>query len=173
MAQVVVFWQPGFPTVASRPVDRATLSAALRPAFVDLKALEATGALDQAELLVLPYGSAVPADAWKVIEAYLQHGGNLLVLGGQPLHVPVTQEGTVFVQGRPQDTYARSLDLRHTYEVPVAPDAHFAWRQGYDFATTPKVEAEKFFTVEGRLNGLGYMVDNHGSRVAASHCDRP
>jgi len=81
--------------------------------------------------------------------------------------VPVTQEGTVFVQGRPQDTYARSLDLRHTYEVPVAPDAHFAWRQGYDFATTPKVEAEKFFTVEGRLNGLGYMVDNHGSRVAA------
>ena len=54
MAQVVVFWQPGFPTVASRPVDHATLSAALHPTFVDLKALEATGALDQAELLVLP-----------------------------------------------------------------------------------------------------------------------
>ena len=48
VAQVVVFWQPGFPTVASRPVDRATLSAALHPAFVDLKALQATGALDQA-----------------------------------------------------------------------------------------------------------------------------
>ncbi len=167
MAQVVVFWQPGFPTIASRPVDRATLSAALRPTFVDLKGLEATGALDRAELLVLPYGSAVPVDAWKAIEAYLQHGGNLLILGGQPLHLPVTREGTMFVQGRPQDTYARTLDLRHTYEVPVAADAHFAWRQGYDFATTPKVEAERFFTVEGRLNGLGYMVDNHGSRVAA------
>jgi hypothetical protein len=167
MAQVVVFSQPGFPTVASRAVDRATLSAALHPTFVELKALQATGALDKAELLVLPYGSAVPADAWKAIEDYLQHGGNLLVLGGQPLHVPVTQEGTVFVEGRPQDTYARSLDLRHTYEVPVAPDAHFTWRQGYDFAMTPKVEAEKFFTVEGGLNGLGYMVDNTGSRVAA------
>ena len=39
MAQVVVFWQPGFPTVASQPVDRATLSAALDPGFLDLKAL--------------------------------------------------------------------------------------------------------------------------------------
>ena len=29
VAQVAVFWQPGFPTVASQPLDRATLSAAL------------------------------------------------------------------------------------------------------------------------------------------------
>ncbi len=170
VAQVVVFWQPGFPTVASQPVERSTLSAALsdlHPAFLDLKALESPTALEKAELLVLPYGSAVPTDAWRTIEAYLQHGGNLLVLGGQPLHVPITQVRATFVQGRPQDTYARSLDLRHTYEVPVEQDAHFAWRPGYDFATTPHVQAEKFFTVEGHLNGLGYMVDSAGSRVAA------
>ena len=79
---------------------------------------------------MLPYGSAVPADGWKAIEDYLQHGGNLLVLGGQPLHVPVTQEGTTFVEGRPQDTYARSLDLRHTYEVPVAPRRPFHLEAG-------------------------------------------
>ena len=29
VAQITVFWQPGFPTVASQPLDRATLSAAL------------------------------------------------------------------------------------------------------------------------------------------------
>jgi hypothetical protein len=170
VAQVVVLWQPGFPTVASQPVARSTLSAALNdlhPVFLDLKAVESPGAIERAELLVLPYGSAVPTGTWKTIDAYLQHGGNLLILGGQPLHVPVTQVGETFVQGRPQDTYARSLDLLHTYEVPVARDAHFAWRPGYGFATTPKVEAEKFFTVEGHLNGLGYMVDNTGSRVAA------
>ena len=69
---------------------------------------------------MLPYGSSVPTDAWKSIEAYLQRGGNLLVLGGQPLRVPVTQVGATFVQGRAQDTYSRALDLRHTYEVPVA-----------------------------------------------------
>lgn len=170
VAQVVVLWQPGLPTVASQPVERSTLSAALNdlhPTFLDVKALESPTALEKAELLVLPYGSAVPTDDWKTIEAYLQRGGNLLVLGGQPLHVPITQVGATFVQGRPQDTYARSLDLRHTYEVPVSQDTHFAWRPGYDFATTPKVQAEKFFTVEGHLNGLGYMVDSAGSRVAA------
>ncbi len=167
LAQVVAFWQPGFPTVASQPLDRATLSATLHPTFLDLKALQAPGALDNTELLVLPYGSGVPTDAWKAIEAYLQHGGNLLVLGGQPLRVPVTQVGATFVQGRAQDTYSRALDLRHTYEVPVARDAHFAWRPGYAFETIPKLQAEKFFTVEGHLNGLGYMIDSSGLLVAA------
>ncbi len=168
VAQVAVFWQPGFPTVASQPLDRATLTAALTdPSFLDLKTLQSDGALANTELLVLPYGSSVPTDAWKSIEAYLQHGGNLLVLGGQPLRVPVTQVGAAFVQGRAQDTYSLALDLRHTYEVPVAGDAHFAWRTGYSFATTPKVRAEKFFTVEGRLDGLGYMADNTGLLVAA------
>src|ERR1700759_4866153 len=110
VAQVVVFWQPGFPTVASRPVQRSTLSAALNdlhPVFVDLKALASPGALEKADLLVLPYGSAVPTDAWQAVGNYLEHGGNLLVLGGQPLHVPVTQAGAIFVQRRPQDTYSR------------------------------------------------------------------
>jgi glycosyl hydrolase family 42 (putative beta-galactosidase) len=167
MAQIVVFWQPGFPTVASQPVDRATLSAALHPGFLDLKALQASGALAKCELLVLPYGSSVPTDAWKAIEIYLQNGGNLLVLGGQPLHVPVTQVGATFVLGRPQDTYSRTLDLRHTYEVPVERDAHFAWKPGYAFETSPRLQAEQFFTVEGHLNGLGYMVDTSGVLVAA------
>ncbi len=168
VAQVTVFWQPGFPTIASQPVSRATLSSALNdPAFVDLRALQAPGALEKTELLVLPYGSGVPTEGWRAIEEYLNHGGNLLVLGGQPLRVPVTQLNANFVQTRPQDTYSRVLDLRHTYEVPVAPEAHFSWRPGYAFASTPKVRAEKFFTVEGRLSGLGYMRDSTGLAVAA------
>jgi hypothetical protein len=167
VAQIVVFSQPGFPTVASQPVYRDALTAALHPTFLDLEALRAPGALDNTELLVLPYGSAVPTDAWKAIQAYLQHGGNLLILGGQPLRVPVTQAGATFTLDRPQDTYSSTLDLLHTYEVPVARDAHFAWRPGYAFEATPKVQAEKFFTVEGHLNGLGYMIDPGGLRVAA------
>jgi hypothetical protein len=151
-------------------MDRAALSTALHdlnPTFLDTKALQSPGALAKTELLVLPYGSAVPTDDWRAIEAYLQGGGNLLVLGGQPLRVPVTQAAGTFVQGRPQDTYSRALDLRHTYEVPVARDAHFAWRPGYSFDAVPKPLAEKFFTVEGHLNGLGYMIDTSGLLVAA------
>jgi hypothetical protein len=103
VAQVVVVWQPGFPAVSSQPLDRSTLSAALidlHSKFLNLQALQSPGALANTELLVLPYGSAVPADAWKTIEAYLRHGGNLLVLGGQPLRVPVTQADGTFIQGR-------------------------------------------------------------------------
>ncbi len=170
VAQVVVFWQPGFPAVASQPLDRATLATALtdlHPTFLDLEALQSPASLASAKLLVLPYGSAVPTGGWQAIEAYLQHGGNLLILGGQPLRVPVTQTGTTFVESRPQDTYARALGLLHTYQVPVTQDAVFAWRSGYQFATTPQVRAERFFAVEGHLNGLGYMVDGTGLRVAA------
>ena len=128
LSQTVVFWQPGFPTIASQPMDRADLSTALHdlnPTFLDTKAPQSPGALVKTELLVLPYGSAVPTDDWRAIEAYLQGGGNLLVLGGQPLRVPVTQAAGTFVQGRPQDTYSRALDLRHTYEVSRSPRRSF------------------------------------------------
>jgi Beta-galactosidase len=163
MAQVTIFWQPGFPTVASQPIDRATLTSALgNPSFLDLKSFQN---LANTKLLVLPYGSAIPTEAWNTINTYLQRGGNLLILGGQPLHVPVTQHGATFVEAPPQDTYARVWGLLHTYEVPVPQDAVFTWKP--PFAETPNLRAEKFFTVEGHLKGLGYMRDKNGLLVAA------
>lgn len=170
LAQTIVFWQSGFPTVASQPISRESISAALsdlKPSFVDLAALETPGVLAHTELLVLPYGSAVPVEAWKAINTYLQSSGNLLILGGQAFRVPVTQVGGKFVEGRPQDTYSRLIDLRHTYEVPVPNNAKFQWKSGYALGITPQINAEKFFTMEGHLNGLGYMVDPSGTLVAA------
>jgi hypothetical protein len=111
-AKTVVFWQPGFPTFSSQPVERDALERALDgldPQFLDLESLSDPAALKDTDLLVLPYGSAVPTDAWKAIEGYLHAGGNLLVVGGQPLHVPVSQADGKFVAAFPQDTYARSL----------------------------------------------------------------
>lgn len=168
-AKTVVFWQSGFPTEASQPVARGTLEkslAGMEVQFADLKSLNDSATLKDAALLVLPYGSAFPTDGWKAIESYLQAGGNLLILGGQPLRVPVTETAGAFSAAAGQDTYARMLDFRHTYEVPVAGDAHFAWRFGYDFPQV-EVHASRFFTVEGRLDGLGYMVDGEGERRAA------
>jgi hypothetical protein len=169
LAKVVVFWQEGFPTVASEPVERATLEKALdgmNPQFADVVSIQASAALKDANLLVLPYGSAVPVGAWKAIEQYLRDGGNLLVLGGQALRVPVTEVDSKFAEAREQDTYSRALDFRHTYEVPVSADAKFAWKHGYDFPETPHIRAHRFFALEGRLDGLGYMVDNTGLLVA-------
>lgn len=169
-AKTVVFWQPGFPTVASEPVERAALAQALAgmdAQFADLKSLNDPAALVDADLLVLPYGSAVPCAAAKAIEGFLSAGGNLLILGGQPFRVPVNEVEGKFVESAPQDTYSRALEFRHTYEVPVPADARFAWKFGYELPETPHILARRFFAVEGHLNGFGYMVDDTGQQVAA------
>jgi hypothetical protein len=169
-AKVVVFWQPGFPTVASQPIGRASLDkalAGLEPVFLDEAGLAAPETLAPADLLVLPYGSAVPVAAWKSIERYVDGGGNLLVIGGQPLRVPVSRVNGQYVAAAPQDTYSRTLGFRHTYEVPVAPDAIFQWKHGYAWLPKLEVRARRLFAVEGRLNGLGYMADSEGQLVAA------
>jgi Beta-galactosidase len=168
--KVVVFWQEGFPTVASVPVARETLNKSLEgmdPSFVDLDGLKDPASLKSAELLVLPYGSAMPVDAWHSIHGYLEAGGNLLILGGQPVRVPVIISAGKFLQLPPQDTYSRELDFRHTYEVPLQTGAKFSWRSGYSFLSTPLIRGKRFFAVEGRLDGLGYLVNPDGLEVAA------
>lgn len=169
-AKTVVFWQPGFPTVASEPVDRAALTRALDgmdAVFLDGSAINAHGALDGADLLILPYGSAVPVEAWPAIQQYLHGGGNLLIVGGEPLRVPVTQTNGKFEQQRAQNSYAAELGFRNIYEVPVAANAQFRWRDHYDLGAAPQLHAAKYFSVEGQLDGLGYMADSQGQLVAA------
>jgi hypothetical protein len=169
-AKTVVFWQVGFPTLASQPMDRPTLDKALdglEPLFADVESLADPETLSNVDLLVLPYGSALPVEAWKSIERYLNAGGNLLVIGGQPLRTPVSLVKGQYRAGSPQDTYARVLGFRHTYEVPVESGAKFQWRRGYSWLPGIEIRAQRFFAVEGRLNGLGYMADSTGLLVAA------
>ena len=167
--KTVVFWQPGFPTIESDPIGRDAMATAVGKdaLFTDLAALRSPGALDGVGLLVLPYGSAVPVDAWPNVSAYIKHGGNLLLVGGQPLRVPVALKDGKYVAGRPQDSYALALGFRHTYEVPVEAGAKFAWRDGYAEGAKAALKAKHFYAVEGRLDGLGYMVAGDGQKVAA------
>jgi hypothetical protein len=170
--KVVVFWQPGFPTISSEPVQRNILEKTFGPdaKFANVAALNASGTLADADLLVLPYGSAVPMDAWKAMAAYIKLGGNLLLVGGQPLHVPVSFKEGKFVEGRPQDSYALALGLKHTYEVPVDGASSFAWREGYApdaMKGSADLRAKHYYAVEGRLDGLAYMLAADGQKVAA------
>ena len=169
-AKVVVFWQEGFPTVASQPTSRAALERALAgddPVFLDVEGLRDPSALVNADLLVLPYGSAFPAGDWGAIFGYLEGGGNLLTLGGQPFRVPVTGNSGSFQQQRPQDTYSVEVGIRHTYEIPVTANAKFAWKDGYSFLASTAIQGHRFFALEGQFNGLGYMVDPDGTKSAA------
>jgi hypothetical protein len=166
--KTVVFWQAGFPTISSEAIDQATLTAALGDAaFAGVDGLNEAATLAGANLLVLPYGSAVPTGAWKSISQFVNRGGSLLILGGQPLEVPVTERNGLFVAQRAQDSYANTMGLRHTYEVPVLESARFVWKPGYEAGRAPAVRAKHFYAEEGRLDGLGYMADAEGELVAA------
>ena len=168
-AKVVVFSEPNFPFVDTQPVSAHVLSDAMGSdvVFAGVDALRSEDSLRGAELLVLPYGSAVPVDAWPAIERYLRSGGNLLIIGGEPLRVPVAKSGSSFIKASPQDTYSRTLGFQHVYTVPVAGDVNFAWREGYSFLPRVTVQAQRYFAVEGRLNGLGYVESSDGTKVAA------
>lgn len=177
--RIVVFQQPRFPTLASEPVSHQTLVAALGPGarFADIAQISTGDALGGANLLVLPYGSAVPVAAWPAIQHFMEAGGNLLVLGGQPLRVPVEDTGAgAFRPLAPQESYSRLLDLRHTYPAPLAAEQtaeapggppHFAWRLGYGFLPPVQLAPREVFVEEGRLNGLGYLDTPDGNHLAA------
>jgi hypothetical protein len=170
-AQTVVFQQHGFPTIDSSEVPAATLHAAVgdKATFVDVEELRKGEWLEGTRLLVLPYGSAFPVDAWPAVLRYLHGGGNLLLLGGQPLKVPVSSAGKdSFVAASPQDSYGKVIDFRHSYAVPLDANAsHFHWRSGYSFITRLEVKAAKIFAEEGRLQGLGYLDAADGTHLAA------
>ena len=74
-AKVMLFQEPGFPTVDNEPVSLATLRSALGPdaQVVNLAALQNVAALENVDLLVLPYGSAVPVSAWAIAFHFQPH----------------------------------------------------------------------------------------------------
>ena len=81
----------------------------------------------KAELLVLPQGSAVPEAAWNAIRAYLQRGGNLLVLGGRP-----------FTRSAYHDTsgwHLRDFSVRFLHPLLID-----------QYQTTPGSAGESFFS---------------------------
>src|SRR5438034_996036 len=80
---IVVFSDTGFSAADSASPQQPTgLLPGARVASADQ--LPVMLASPSTALLVLPYGSAFPEQAWPDIHQFLQRGGNLLVLGGRP-----------------------------------------------------------------------------------------
>src|SRR5690348_1170070 len=97
---ILLFNEPDFPTLGTAPIPAPVLKKALASVGpVSLSGVEGLKGLDPSkiELLVLPYGSAFPKDAWTDIFRYLEKGGNLLALGGRPLENPVRRAGKGWV----------------------------------------------------------------------------
>ena len=166
----MVFLQSGFPAIDTEAPSREEFAQSVPNArFADLAHLRSGEALIGTPLLILPYGSAVPAAAWPAIQNYLSGGGNLLVVGGQPLRVPVNgeQEGA-FQAEAAQDSYSRELGFLHTYAAPLPFEPlRFVWRDGYDFLPEVSLHSIKVFVEEGHLNGLAYLDERDGTHAAS------
>ena len=170
--ETVVFFEKDFPAVENSAISRAALErafASLTPRFISHADLRKSDALAEGDLLVMPYGSAVPADAWETVHHHLDHG-NLLVLGGRPFFVPVFRDSAGWRVGHPQNTYARYLGIEHSYAVPQRGPWTLQWDEDalwfHDAALNPR----RVFVnagYGGRYRGLGFLVDAHGDRLAA------
>jgi len=137
-----VFRAPGFPTVDASPIDDHVLDRALEK-FPVGRAASATELAERlrgpADVLVLPYGSAFPVDAWPSIQAFLRSGGGLAVLGGAPFHEPVRSEGGAWVRGPRQTVFA--------HDLLIGPAEPVAIGAGWKAVDAPGKAANFFFAV--------------------------
>ena len=109
-SRIAVLWQPGVPTVDADPVPEGTLHDALTgftSSWLDADALAAQLARDRFDVVLTPYGSAIPRLAWPALRAFLAAGGNWVNLGGAPCSVPVSRDGSGWRAEMPQTTLAR------------------------------------------------------------------
>lgn len=85
VSPVVVLRETGLPSADGPSFPPPQLEKALPGArFVSADQLASALAEAATRLLVLPYGSAFPEENWSAVNAFLEQGRNLLVLGGRP-----------------------------------------------------------------------------------------
>ncbi|MBX3233456.1 MAG: hypothetical protein KIT84_37795 [Labilithrix sp.] len=126
----IVFRAHGFPSVDAPAVDDAVLDAAL--AGVKWTRASTTSELvDQLrshpyDVLVLPYGSAFPVDAWSPMREFLGGGGGLVVLGGAPFHAPIKHENGRWVAAARSTAFAHDLHVGPA-EALKMPDGSTTW----------------------------------------------
>ncbi|MBX3261458.1 MAG: cellulase family glycosylhydrolase [Labilithrix sp.] len=168
--RALVFRAAGFPTVDAPPIDDGVLDAAL----AGLAAARATSAAELADrldaadvdVLVLPYGSAFPVDAWPRIRAFLRDGGGLAVLGGAPFHEPVRAEGGAWIREPRQAAFAHDLLLGPAEPIAIGGGLRAADAPGRaagfgvavpagttTWALTPRLASEREFPDEHGTSG--------------------
>lgn len=108
--QIVAFDEPGFPALGI-----ATPAAIPADAIVAHDGAELDSKLATADLLIWRHGSAFPAESWSAILRFLERGGSLAHLGGEPFTQPLVGDvGQRAIVGRTLDPlYALRL-LRPT-----------------------------------------------------------
>jgi hypothetical protein len=121
---IVVFSDTGFPVADSAsPQQLSSLIPGARAASADQ--LSGLLAAPTTALLVLPYGSAFPEQAWTDIHQFLQRGGNLLVLGGRPFSRSAFHDNSGWHLRDYNIRFMRALMIDQYQETPGSDGAEF------------------------------------------------
>lgn len=154
MPRVALFLEPDFPAVDVPAPDALALmeelgAARLRVAGLD--SLAAALAPGRTDVLILPYGSAFPVQAWPALHAYLAAGGNWINLGGVPLAVPVVREHGLWRALERTVTWHRRIGIVQAEELPPRdPVRHPNWGT---FALTVRLTNSKLRSDEDGSDG--------------------
>ena len=125
-ASVTVFQEPNFPSADTAPFTPDSLHVAFPQAtFADTQGLPAALTRPDITLLVLPYGSAFPESDWSALLAFLNHGGNLLVLGGKAFFRPAYQENGEWHLRPETNLYSAALRIDQYQSTPGSTSLHF------------------------------------------------
>jgi hypothetical protein len=182
---VVVFSEPGFPAADTAAPDAQQLQRLLPDAqFLSAKELPIRLSAPATRLLVLPYGSAFPEEAWQGIVGFLNRGGNLLVLGGRPFTRSAYRDSTgwhlrdysvrftrpLFIDQYQITPGSDGLEFQNNSDVVLKP-SHFAWKHA--FSPIIRLSAVDLYkrggsagSLDARLDALAWGVE-HGRKLAA------
>jgi hypothetical protein len=166
--RVIVFSEPGFPALDvgdPQPI----------PGAIETTSAEALKeALASRGLLVWRHGSAFPAEIWSALGAFLESGGSLLYLGGEPFTRPVVgPPGARVVQPRTV-SWLKALRLNQAYRESGA-GAMIVPARGSS-VTTPERRTGPGVSVvilEPRLTDTKDFADEDGSPGARDAIVRP
>ncbi|MEM6793604.1 MAG: hypothetical protein AAF725_06450, partial [Acidobacteriota bacterium] len=177
--RAALFWADGFPTADAEPIPGSVLETAIEGLPVDrlgsVDALRRELRLRTYDILILPYGSSFPLEAWTEIRFFLKGGGGLVALGGAPFHQPVRQTESGFVSGVRQPTFADDLkigpyDVWRRSEENGASRVRVAEGSGWTHAFA---EPDRVFELTVRLGNRPDSPADHGSEAYRDAILRP
>jgi hypothetical protein len=171
-AGAVVFHESGFPAAdTAAPSDQwinGLLPAAKTASVDQLSAMLQDPAT---HLLVLPYGSTFPEQAWQEVFDYLQRGGNLMVIGGRPFSRSAYKDGATWKLRDYSVRFTRPLMIDQYQTTPSSdglefqpnPDmttklAAFHWVRG--FSPIIRLSAVDLYKRGGAAGSLDARLDS-------------
>src|SRR5271169_124910 len=187
----VIFWENGFPVADTSAPDHAALAALPNARFTGAQELVTALSSADTKLLVMPYGSAFPEEAWPAIYAYLQRGGNLLTLGGRPFSQAAYREcdakntctwrlryprnawaKALFINDYTETPGPKALSVLGNADLPEVALPSVSWKRSW--SPTVRMSAEGLYprigtagTIDTRLDTLVWFIDGDGHKLAA------